>query len=283
MRLVPEWFGALIERARNADGQPPFSDQSLVDLRTGAREMLALGDYAAALVADSEAELVVDPVVRGRGHGTALVEAVLSRPREELLVWAHGDHPAARALAARFGFEPVRRLLQLRSSLPGPAESTPSHVISTGSMIVRPFRPGIDEDAWVALNAKAFAFHAEQGSVTRTDLEQLEREPWFEADDFLMLWQDDSLIGYCWLKVEDGIGELYVVGVAPDRQGEGFGRALVLAGLERLGRRDIRTAALYVEADNTPALRLYKSVGFAEHTVDIQYRLTRFTRRSSAE
>ncbi|CAN5159607.1 hypothetical protein BH11ACT2_BH11ACT2_17260 [soil metagenome] len=276
MARIPEWLGSLIERARAADGQPPFSDQSLLDLRAGERELLALGEYAAALVSATEAELVVDPDVRGRGHGTALIEAVLAEPHTELLVWAHGDHPAARALAARFGFEPARRLLQLRRTQPGTSGSRQGG----GTAGVRPFRPGVDEDAWLALNARAFAFHAEQGSVNRADLDELERETWFDADDFLLLWHDSALIGYCWLKVDGDIGELYVVGVDPDRQREGLGRLLVAAGLDRLAQRDVTTAALYVEADNTPALRLYESVGFAEHSVDIQYRLTRFTRRS---
>jgi len=70
-----------------------------------------------------------------------------------------------------------------------------------------------------------------------------------------------------------------VVGVDPDRQGEGLGRKLVGAGLARLASRGIRTAALYVEADNEPAVRLYRSFGFANHSIDIQYALRRFTSR----
>jgi mycothiol synthase len=274
MAAAPKWLTALIERARATDGQPPFSDQSLVDLRTGQRELLALGEYAAAVVATTEAELVVDPDVRGRGHGTALVEALLASPREELLVWAHGDHPAARALAARFGFEPVRRLLQLRRPGAGGADR------SREAGDIRSFRPGIDEDEWLALNARAFASHPEQGSVSRSDLDELEREPWFDAEDFLVLWHGEAMVGYCWLKIEHDIGELYVVGVDPGRQGEGIGRRLVAAGLDRLEHRGVTTAALYVEADNRRAVRLYESVGFTEYSVDIQYRLTRFTRRS---
>jgi mycothiol synthase len=96
-------------------------------------------------------------------------------------------------------------------------------------------------------------------------------EPWFDADDLLLLRDGDELIGYCWLKVEHGVGEFYVVGVSPDRQGEGLGRQLVRAGLARLAERGIRTASLYVEGDNAPALRLYRSFGFADHSIDVQY------------
>ena len=262
----------LIARAKAADGQPPFSDQALVDLRSGERELLQL-DEAYAIVGGGEAEFVVDPDARGRGLGTAMLERLLADITSgggsgELLIWAHGDHPAARALAASHGLEPIRELLQLRMTV---------RELPTNTVTVRPFRIGVDEAAWVALNARAFANHPEQGSVTRSDLEQLEREPWFEADDFLVLWSetdpdDTTMIGYCWLKVEDEIGEFYVVGVDPTRQGGGAGRALMSAGFARLAARGIRTAALYVDAGNTAAVGLYRSLGFGTHSIDIQYR-----------
>jgi mycothiol synthase len=114
---APEWLTALIARAREADGQPPFSDQSLIDLRTGARELVAIDENAAALLSPGEAEFVVDPAARGRGLGTALLEGLLKGSPGELLIWAHGDHPAARALAKSHSLEAVRELLHLRLDL----------------------------------------------------------------------------------------------------------------------------------------------------------------------
>lgn len=278
---LPGWFAPLVERARLADGQPPFSDQSIVDARRGSRRVLAIDEIAVALTTETEAELVVDPDARGRGHASSLLRTLTSGTAHELRIWAHGDHPAARALAARFGFEAIRTLLQLRAAVES-ADSPPP-----ANPAVRSFRDE-DADAWVALNARAFASHPEQGAVTRADLDDLRGEPWFHNDDVLLLWDDSRLIGYCWLKIErpGAVGEFYVVGVDPDRQGEGLGRELVRLGLARLASRGIRQASLYVEADNTPALALYRSFGFREHTIDIQYALTRieqvgFTQRSS--
>jgi mycothiol synthase len=277
----PEWFDTLVRRATRFDGQPPFSDGSLVDLATGSRAILAIGDVAAALVAQTEAELVVDPDARRHGHGGALLDALLERIPSGLRVWAHGDHPAARALAASRGLEPVRQLLQLRAevrpAVPEPVEGSDERSASTGSATengsatVASAATAFDPDAWVALNARAFASHPEQGGVTRADLDVLMREPWFDAADLLLLHDGGELIGYCWLKVERGIGEFYVVGVSPDRQGEGLGRRLVEAGLARLAERGIRTASLYVEGDNTAALGLYRSFGFVDHAIDVQY------------
>ena len=272
----PDWLDVLIQRATRADGQPPFSDGSLVELATGSRELLVIGDVAAALLGDGEAEFVVDPDARRHGHGTELLDALLSRsPR--LRVWAHGDHKAARVLAASHGLVAVRELLQLRLSGAGfdtavdgllNQQSRSSRSLSDR---IETFRPGVDEAAWLELNARTFADHPEQGRVSRADLDVLLAEPWFNADDFLLLRDGDTLIGYCWLKVEHAIGELYVVGVSPDRQGEGLGRHLVAAGLSRLAARGIRISSLYVEGGNAAAVRLYRSFGFDDHSIDIQY------------
>ena len=259
----PDWFAVLVQRAARADGQPPFSDGSLVELATGRRRLLAIGDVAAALYTPGEAEFVVDPDARRRGHGSELLEHLLGLDAE-LKVWAHGDHKGARRLAATHGLVPVRELLQLRVS--GFDTRPPSSAATQPAG----FRQD-DADAWLELNARAFAAHPEQGAVTRADLDVLMAEPWFDADDFLLLHDGAALVGYCWLKVEHGVGEFYVVGVSPDRQGEGLGRRLVEAGLRRLAERGIRDALLYVEADSAPAVALYRSYGFDNHSIDIQY------------
>ena len=267
-RSVPDWVSGLIERARAADGAPPFSDQSLVDYRTGTRELVSIGDEAAALVGKSDAEFVVDPDARGRGLGTRLLDTLLAGGAT--LFWAHGDAPAARALAASHGLVAVRELLHFvgEVSMTPPPSSTATRPEES----VEAFVPTRDEQEWVALNAITFANHPEQGLVTLEDVEQLETEPWFRADDFLVLRRDGRMIGYCWLKVEDGRGEFYVVGVSPDHQGEKLGSVLFDAGLARLRELGIHSSHLYVEADNAPSLRLYRSRGFSQDSIDVQYR-----------
>ena len=91
-RSDPDWVDSLATRARTADGVPPFSDQALVDYRLGKRELVAIDQAAAALVAGSGAEFVVDPESRDRGLGTRMLEQLLAEGVR--LFWAHGDHPA---------------------------------------------------------------------------------------------------------------------------------------------------------------------------------------------
>ncbi|GGL80730.1 hypothetical protein GCM10009706_19100 [Curtobacterium citreum] len=274
----------LLAAASAAAGEaPPFSDQTLVDVRAGRAHVVG-DERGVAVVRDGELELVVAREARGRGIGSALVAQVLAPgdagaageaggtsgagvPR---LAWAHGDHPAARALARRHGWTAVRTLLQLRAPIAdGPVDPR----VPTG-WTLEAFRAGDpeDESAWLALNAAAFAHHPEQGRMTLDDLRAREAEPWFSGDDLLLLRDDaGELVGSCWLKVEGDLGEFYAVAVRPDQQGRGIGGVLMRAGASRLTGRGLSAAALYVEGDNEPALALYRRSGFAQHAVDVQY------------
>jgi mycothiol synthase len=142
---------------------------------------------------------------------------------------------------------------------------------------LRTFVPGRDEDAWVRVNARAFAHHPEQGRWTRADLERREREPWFSAAGFFLAERDGALVGFHWTKVhEDGpVGEVYVVGVDPDAQGLGLGRVLTVAGLRHLEALGLPAVMLYVDESNTPATALYARLGFAHRSTDAMYRNSR--------
>ena len=249
----------------------------------------------AAVVNGDTLELVIDPAQRGRGLGAALTAHMLDedkvlvgrrKPHVSYLsrllepfqsdaplaiptqAWSHGNHSAAAVLAAKYHFEPVRTLLQLRLTLAAPYPETPTRYT------IDSFVPGRDDEAWIALNAQAFAGHPEQGKITLDDLHARMAEPWFDADDFLVARGDDgTLVGYNWLKIEspDEPGEIYVIGVSPDAAGAGLGRALMQRGLNRLAARGCTEAALYTDDDNAAAVPLYRSLGFADHTIDVQY------------
>ena len=133
---------------------------------------------------------------------------------------------------------------------------------------VRSFEAGRDEDAWVAVNAAAFASHPEQGALTRRDLEQRMAQPWWDPDGFILIVDasaPDQIAAFHWTKVDppDGdTGEVYVVGVSPDRQGEGIGGLLVDALLAHAATLDRKPVSLEVRADNAPAQGLYEKRGF---------------------
>ena len=269
-------FDRLVHRAVAGDGASPFNDQALIDVETGARSLVfAVAPpespsavellVGAALLGQGELEFVVDPEWRGAGVGASMLREILDNAPPRLLAWSHGDHPAARALAARYDFDRVRTLLQLRMPLEPVREVAP---LPAG---ITTFRQGADETEWVELNARVFASHPEQGRLTVADVSARQAEDWFDPGDFLLA-RDDSgrMTGYNWLKIDGDHGEIYVIGVG--EPGRGLGRTLMLAGLDRMRERGVTTASLYVEGDNDPAVHLYRSLGFTDHAVDVQYR-----------
>jgi mycothiol synthase len=153
----------------------------------------------------------------------------------------------------------------------------PDHVAGDRTPVIRtrPFQPGHDETAWLATNNRAFAAHPEQGKWELSRLIEREKEPWFDPAGFLLLEEDGRLAGSCWTKVHAGtdppMGEIYVIGVDPDFQGRGFGRALTLVGLEWLAGHGLRTGMLYVDANNISAMTMYRSMGFTEDHIDRAY------------
>jgi mycothiol synthase len=257
----------LAAAAAEADGVAPLSEQTLLELRRPGQHLSvvdagALLGYASP--GDGTGELVVAPTARHRGVGRALLGALLDRTPA---VWAHGDLPAAQALAAAVGLRRERVLWQLRRDARAalPVVGWPSGVS------VRTFVPGRDEAAWLALNARAFAHHPEQGHWQANDLEAREGEPWFDPAGFFLAESGGKLVGFHWTKVEDGLGEVYVVGVDPDRAGAGLGRSLTLRGLQRLRDVGVATVRLYVDEDNPRALGMYERLGFARFRADVTY------------
>lgn len=275
-RSIPEHLASLIQECLKSDHQPPFSDQSLVELARGDRSLID-SDSGAAIIASSEFELAVAPSRRSLGFGSELVERVLRVHPNLQSTWSHGDHPAARVLAKRFGFAPVRTLLKLGTdledpSLQGAPARAPKAPHPNDNFTIRAFIPGTDNQEWLKLNAEAFASHPEQGQITNQDLLDRIAEPWFDSNDFLLMFEGNRLIAFNWLKIDGDAGEIYAIGVDPALQGRGVGARLMQAGVERLSDRGIRYAELYVEADNLAAIALYNSLGFVEIARDVQYR-----------
>jgi mycothiol synthase len=285
-------ISALVDAATESDGVAPLGEATVLAMLSGREggsvHLLVLtgspaagepvAGYAyldATEPGRASAELVVHPDWRRRGVGRLLVEHLeRSAPGDRLLVWAHGQLPAAARLAARLGYRVERELWQMRRPLAAPLPAAPV----PGDLSIRSFRPGEDDAAWLALNAAAFAHHPEQGAWTLDDLRLRMAESWFDPEGFLLLEDaDGALAGFHWTKVHSAdaegpaAGEVYVVGVAPGQQGRGLGRVLTVAGLQHLRGRGLAQALLYVDADNTAAVRTYERLGFARSHVDVQY------------
>ncbi|MFG1605707.1 mycothiol synthase [Actinoplanes sp. NPDC049265] len=266
----------LAAAALQADGVYPLSEDVVLRVRDGGGFSVSSYDgdtlTGFANIDGGSGELVVHPDHRRRGYGTALLAALGSGPLD---IWAHGDNSAAHSFADRSAFSRDRVLFQMRRPLDSPP--LPDNRLPEG-VTVREFRPGHDEDAWLAINARAFAHHPEQGRWTTHDLTLREEEPWFDPAGFLLAVDiEDTLLGFHWTKVhpaagaDPALGEVYVLGVDPGGHRRGLGRALSVAGLTHLKQQGLTTAMLYVDESNEAAVRLYQSLGFGVHAADVMY------------
>ncbi len=221
------------------------------------------------------AELVVHPQARRRGIGAEMIRTTLSKTAGRNYFWAHGTLESARATASALGLVPVRELIQMRRPLHGITEPP----VPAGIRI-RTYAGPADDAELLRVNNAAFAQHPEQGGWTATDLAERRAEKWFDPDGLFVAFdeQTDSLLGFHWTKVhpdKPGLGEVYVVGVDPSAQGSGLGGLLTSVGMAFLARQLAAaaqpTVMLYVESDNTAALRTYRRLGFTQHSVDTAY------------
>lgn len=226
-------------------------------------------------------EIVVHPDARRNGIGTALVKAALERTRDSRIrLWAHGELSSAYGLAEDLGFVKSRELWQMRRSLYAPFPKS----LALSDISIRTFQVGSDEPAWLELNAQVFEDHPEQGRMTRADLDVRISESWFDASGFLLATRIvdgiEKLVGYHWTKVHGGqgqhghgeIGEIYVLGIAPSERGTGLAKALSIRGLEHLRDKGLPAAMLYVDVENTAAIKLYESLGFAHWDTDVMFK-----------
>jgi mycothiol synthase len=272
-------------------GARPMSDHLWLDLRSGSPDLLTAGVHEsldthgrsagrrtlalAQISATNESstlELVVDESTAGPDDVDLLTrdlaETIIDEFRRSIPAgrtsrlswWTDEPSERTRELAADLGLSPIRQLHEMRRPLPAERHAT---------VATRPFRPGLDDAAFLSVNNRAFADHGEQGGWTRDTLALRLAEPWFDPDGFRLHDIDGRVAAFCWTKVhqrhDPPMGEIYAIAVDPDFHGRGLGSELTLAGLDWIHGRGIELAALYVDGDNSAAMRTYERLGFHVH------------------
>jgi mycothiol synthase len=227
------------------------------------------------------AELVVHPQARRRGIGAAMIHAALSKTDGKNRFWAHGTLEPAQATASALGLTPVRELVQLRRPLRDIAEP-----VASDGVHIRTYTGTADDAELLRVNNAAFVTHPEQGGWTAAELAERRAESWFDPEGLFLAFDErtNTLLGFHWTKVHPdkaGLGEVYIVGVDPSTQGRGLGGLLTAVGIahleQRLADAAQPTVMLYVESENTAALRTYRRLGFTQYSVDTAYARTGHT------
>ena len=264
---TPELRAAVLALNERCGPHDQLSDHLLADLRSGSGPDWASATFGEPTAPQTYAQIsgagdvalleVIGERDAERSHQLASGLLVASAWRGPVRWWIHGRSDADRPAAVRLGFEHDRHLLEMGRDLSEPIES---------DLAVRSFVPGVDDETWLEVNNAAFAAHGEQSDWEITTLQARCREPWFDADGFLIHESETAMDGFCWTKIHADTdpltGEIYVIGVHPSSRGRGLGRRLTVAGLASMQRAGARRANLFVDEDNTAAVAMYRSLDF---------------------
>lgn len=312
MNAPVEKIHALLDAVRAHDGVEALSEQfvrGLSDTRLGHTHFLRerAGDVIAVLAFDGEsAELAVHPDHRRQGVAASLLaDAASALSAPQLKVWAHGNLPAARELAASLGAQAERTLLvmavggeALDAAIGSAAVELPDGMVATNyADAVERFGADAIDAAWVKANNEAFSWHPEQGGWDVARLRRGMEAEWFDPRGVVLFLDSTSFVddavnagvrvaGFHWTKWHGPVevsrelgasrlvtGEVYVVGLADAYRGRGLGAPLLREGLRFLHEKGAQRVILYVEADNEPAVAAYEKLGFGVAEEHVVYRV----------
>ena len=103
------------------------------------------------------------------------------------------------------------------------------------------------------------------GNVSDDDYVRLMHLPAYDRElDLVAVAPDGAIAAYvnCWLDPANGIGDFGPVGARPAYRRQGMTRQVLLEGLRRLKARGMDRVCVSTGVANSPARRLYESIGF---------------------
>ncbi|MET8442378.1 GNAT family N-acetyltransferase [Streptomyces sp. NPDC049952] len=215
--------------------------------------------------------LGIDEAHRRRGRGTiaalAAEEVLRGWGCTQVRLVAPADNGAARSLAAVLGY--TERSRNMLKTLRRTAPALPPGV--TGRrMTQREF------DAWAAVSVGTYARSwMERGVPQEQARRKSETDHAANLPDglatpgmyFHVLVHDGAVVGHVWVARREepegqDLGYVFDVEVREEHRGRGYGRALMYLAEDVTLDAGLGLLGLHVFASNTPALRLYESLGY---------------------
>ncbi|MDX2623817.1 GNAT family N-acetyltransferase [[Kitasatospora] papulosa] len=215
--------------------------------------------------------LGIDEAHRRRGRGTiaalAAEEVLRGWGCTQVRLVAPADNGAARSLAAVLGY--TERSRNMLKTLRRTAPALPPGV--TGRrMTQREF------DAWAAVSVGTYARSwMERGVPQEQARRKSETDHAANLPDglatpgmyFHVLVHDGAVVGHVWVARREepegqDLGYVFDVEVRRGHRGRGYGRALMHLAEDVTLDAGLGLLGLHVFASNTPALRLYESLGY---------------------
>jgi mycothiol synthase len=246
--LRDEWRGSELELAR--DARVVESDRGRIVAYAAVRRHGTL----AAVAPDHE----------GRGIGARLLEWAERREREHghplHRQWVSAGNASARTLLTGAGYAKARSYWRLARPLEGIVPCPPA----PAGLRLRSVEVERDAARLHALDAASFAGAPDY----KPESLELFREEHLEAHDFdaglSLIAEDGPRIVGCLLTrrlEEEAVAFVALLAVAPARQRQGIGTALLQTAFAGYAAAGLRQAQLMVASDNPGAIRVYERAG----------------------
>jgi mycothiol synthase len=209
----------------------------------------------------------VDPEFEGRGLGSAIVDWTEAHTRSLIgagstaRLWhsVQAGNAGAIALLETYGYAAIRSFWEMTIDLDDSFEAG----VAPEGVTIRPVVMDVDGPAAQSVLNTAFRSHF--GHVEETFegwLAQQEADDTWDPTLGLLAEVDGEIVGFSNNGVIDGVGYVFELGVLPEMQGRGIGRALLRHSFAMLAGGGIRKGRLGVDTQNvTGAVELYRSIG----------------------
>jgi mycothiol synthase len=239
-----------------------------------------------AEVTDGWLSFLVHPDARGGDVEAAAIAWGEGRMREiekqrgtrvKLRSSTRADECDRISVLANCGFKADRYFCRMARSL---SEPIPEPQFPEGFWL-RQFPGEQDAEAWVEMFNQSFIDHWNHHDLTVEKFKYDLAKPSYRKDlDLIAVAADGTFAAFCYceINVEEcdrtgrNEGWIAVLGTRRGFRKLGLGRAMLLAGLQRLKAAGVETAILGVDAANpSGALRLYESAGFHNIRDSISY------------
>ena len=203
---------------------------------------------------------------RRRGIGSAL-HAALTRGLgarttpgglRELTLSAWRPNEAAAAFAQRHGYGHARTFWKMERPSAGSAK--PEWPRGVAVRVFDGSERALSD--WNEAYNASFARHYRYVPSTLEHARQLAATPHFLSDGLALAYRDGRCVGLCRNERIGKEAEIGVLGVVPEAQGLGLGRALLRWGVAWFGARGDRSVTLRVDGENESARGLYRAEGF---------------------
>lgn len=219
---------------------------------------------------DPELELcgMVHPAYRRRGIGRALLGAALASARRRLatlrvLAICEDTSAAGRAFVAAAGGKHSFSENRMETDAMSPAHASLASHASKRNLVVR---EASQDEAHDLARVIATSFGQSDDHMA----EDIVRDMMVEGERYFLARlgaEPSEPVGAFKIFVDKPKAYIYAFGVLPEYRRRGYGREILEDILPRLFAEGWTAVGLEVDADNTPAQALYRSVGFHDVTV----------------